>query len=225
MMKRTYVQWFFVGVLSIVIFVVLAQLAQTHRAMLQELTLQTGILGVLSYVGLLALAIVVAPISTAFLLPIAANSWGPFLAAVYSISGWTIGSLIAFLLARKFGLRWVGQFGPIQKIRSLEASLPKKNVFWYVVLLRLAFPVDVLSYALGLFSSMTFRAFFWSTVIGVTPFSFLFAYASVSTVWAQGAVALLGVVVFIGGSYYVYIHSKSDVRGVTERDALVHGEM
>jgi len=223
-MKYTYIKWILVGVFSIVAFVVIAQFAQTHHELLKTLITQAGIFGILSYIGLLVLAVVIAPISTAFLLPIAANSWGPFLAALYSISGWTIGSLIAFLLARRFGARWVRRFESIQKICSIEKTLTKRNVFWYVVLLRLAFPVDVLSYALGLFSSMTFSAFFWSTIIGITPFSFLFAYASVSNIWIQSAVGLLGVVVFVGGSYYVYIQSKTTTYKSTQRNVRVHNE-
>lgn len=37
-------------------------------------------------------------------------------------------------------------------------------------------PVDVLSYALGLFSNMSHSAFLLATLLGVTPFAFVFSY-------------------------------------------------
>jgi len=38
-------------------------------------------------------------------------------------------------------------------------------------LLRMVLPVDILSYALGLFSNISFIRYMLATIIGVTPFS------------------------------------------------------
>lgn len=38
-------------------------------------------------------------------------------------------------------------------------------------------PVDILSYAVGLFVPMSYSAYLAATVLGVTPFAFVFAYS------------------------------------------------
>ena len=59
-----------------------------------------GVVGYISYVALLVLAVVVMPITVMPLIPLAASVIGPFATAVLSIIGWTLGGVIAFLLAR-----------------------------------------------------------------------------------------------------------------------------
>jgi len=211
-LKNRYIQYTIIGIFTVLSFVGSAQLSQLNSGFLQSLTQQVGIAGILWYIGLLIASVVVSPVSTGFLLPVAANSWGPFLAAIFSIIGWGSGAIIAFVIARKYGERLVGHFGPVKKMRAVEAAIPRKNVFLYVVLLRVAFPVELLSYALGIFSSMKFWPYFFSTLIGITPFSFLFSYASVSNVWIQSAVALLWVMAFISGSYYVYVRTVAKAK-------------
>jgi uncharacterized membrane protein YdjX (TVP38/TMEM64 family) len=84
--------------------------------------------------------------------------------------------MIAFVLARRYGARLVGRIVPLQKIQKFEAKLSSRNQFWTVVLLRLTVPVDVLSYAIGLFSTMPAKSYLLATTIGVIPFAFIFAY-------------------------------------------------
>ena len=102
-----YLKYILGAILATVLFVVISQVSQEYSDTLQQFTQQAGVIGVLSYIVVMMLSIVVAPIGTGFLLPIAANSWGPLLAAFYSIVGWTIGSMIAFWLAKKYGTKLV----------------------------------------------------------------------------------------------------------------------
>jgi len=77
--------------------------------------------------------------------------------------------------------------------------MPHQNLFWSVVLLRMALPVDVLSYGIGLFSKMSFSTYFWATLIGVVPFSFIYAYVGSLPVWYQVAILGVGGAVFVSG--------------------------
>ncbi len=86
--------------LMVVIFVTLSRWSQSHAESIQTLTEQAGVLGVLSYIGIMALSIVFAPLGTGFLLPMATMSYGPFLAGSYSIIGWTLGSQVAFWFSK-----------------------------------------------------------------------------------------------------------------------------
>ena len=156
-------------------------------------------LGMTVYVLITVAAIVIAPISTLPLLPIASNLWGWVTAAILSIIGWTIGSLIAFALARKYGVSLISKFISIEKINKFERMVPKENFFWSVVFLRMAIPVDILSYALGLFSKIKTKSYFFVTLIGVTPFAFVFAYAGKMPFVYQILALLLAWVIILFG--------------------------
>lgn len=137
------------------------------------------------YVIVTTLAVVVAPVSTLPLIPIASVAWGWFIAGVLSILGWVLGSQIAFFLARRYGKPLVQKIVSLEKLERFEKRFPEKNVFWTVVLLRMVVPVDVLSYAVGLFSEMKSVTYFLATMLGVIPFAFIFAYTGTLSIGTQ----------------------------------------
>lgn len=154
------------------------------------------------YVLITSVAIVIAPVSTFPLMPIASHVWGWFVAGILSIAGWVIGSQIAFLLARRFGKSFVEKFFSLKKLHSFENYFTSKNLFWTVVLLRMMLPVDLLSYALGLFSKISTKSFFFSTLIGVTPFAFIFSYTGGLSTGLQ-IIALIEIAAFLGVIYII----------------------
>lgn len=155
--------------------------------------------GMLFYILITIIAIVIAPISTMPLLPIASNLWGVFSAAILSIIGWTVGAYIAFIIARTYGIPIVKQFIPIEKINKLEKMVPRENIFWSVVFLRMVIPVDILSYALGLFSKMKTKNYVLATLIGVSPFAFIFAYLGKLPFYYQILAILIAIIILIIG--------------------------
>ncbi len=207
-MKNSYIYYIVGTVLTVLGFVLLSEVSQQHNGFLEGFVHQAGLVGIFSYIGLLIVAVVIAPISTFFLVPVAANSWGPLLAAVYTVLGWTIGSMIAFYLARRYGLKWVGKMEKVKRMREIEVAIPRRHVFIFVTLLRSTIPVDILSYALGIFSTIGYRSFLFSTIIGITPFTLLLTYASTSTAQIQVAVICFGAVLFSVSSYYIYSKNK-----------------
>lgn len=137
------------------------------------------------YVLVTIFAIVVAPLSTVPLIPLASHLWGWPVAGMLSIVGWVIGAQVAFLLARRLGKPFIERIFSFKKIHAFENYFTNKNLFWTVVFLRMLLPVDILSYALGLFSKIKSVPFFFATLIGITPFAFIFAYAGTLPVWLQ----------------------------------------
>ncbi|MEM3074912.1 MAG: VTT domain-containing protein [Candidatus Pacearchaeota archaeon] len=135
-----------------------------------------GFYGMVIYLLLMILSIVLAPVSVVPLIPLASSLWGWKLAGILNIIGWTIGAVIAFLLARHYGVPLVSKFLPMKQIYSFEKLIPEEHIFWSVVFLRMVVPVDGLSYFLGLFSKMKLKSFTLATIIGITPFSFILAY-------------------------------------------------
>jgi len=63
----------------------------------------------------------------------------------------------------------------------------------------MAIPVDVLSYTLGLFTSISFSRYLLATFIGVIPFAFFFAYAAGFPTVLQVISAILAIEVLIIG--------------------------
>lgn len=199
-----YTKYIIGALLTVVLFVALSQWSQQHAALLQDLTSQAGFVGVLSYILIMAASIVFAPLGTAFLLPVAAMSYGPFLAAVYSIVGWTIGSVGAFFIARHFGFRKYKETEFMRRIQSYEASVPKLQFYGLIVLFRIALPVDGMSYALGFVSTISYPAFLVTTVLGITPLAFVFTFATTLSATIQIAVGVFATVLFLTASYVAY---------------------
>lgn len=180
-MKKVFTKDFLKAVSGAIILVLLFTLASVfadkYQVQMQAIVSDDSAFGMAAYVALTAVAVVVAPVSTLPLLPLASGIWGWVLAGVLSIIGWTIGGQIAFLFARRFGKPFLRRIISLEKLEKYEKRIPEENMFWTVLFLRMAVPVDVLSYALGLFSRMKSVPYFFATLIGVTPFAFVFAYA------------------------------------------------
>lgn len=157
--------------------------------------------GAAIYILLEVLSIVVVPIATIVLIPLAVEFFGPFLAAVYSIVGWAAGGALAFFIARHLGRPIVEKIFNIKEVDKYRKYISKDISFWTVVTLRLLLPVDILSYALGLFSLISFRRYMLATFIGIIPFAFIFTYTGQALImgeygWA-GVLALAGALLFI----------------------------
>lgn len=172
-------------------------MARHFNPALTELIKEDGGFGMLVYVLITIIAVVAAPISAFPLLPIATNLWGIRVATLLSVAGWTLGAMIAFLLARRFGAPLVSKLAPLEKWRRFEKHLPQRNLFWSVVYLRMILPVDVLSYLLGLFSTISWSHYFFATLLGVTPFAFIFSYAGTLEPRVQLALATIGFLLLI----------------------------
>jgi uncharacterized membrane protein YdjX (TVP38/TMEM64 family) len=184
--------------LIVVVFILTSVFVQQNLDLVREF-IDAGIISILIYIFVLIVATVVAPISAVPLIPVAVSVWGWFLAAIFNIIGWTLGSLIAFLLARKYGVPLVKKFVSLKRIERFEKYIPEKNVFWGIVFLRMAVPADILSYVLGLFSRIKFKTYALATLIGVSPFAFIFAYVGSLPFYLQLIALLIGLVFILIG--------------------------
>ena len=129
-----------------------------------------------AYVLILTVAVVCMPLTVMPLIPIAAGIMGPFMTAVLSIIGWTLGGAIAFLLSRHIGRPLLEHRINLRPMDSLMEKMPKQAHFWFIVLVRITLPVDLASYALGLVKNLSFYSYIAATAVGVSWFSFSFAY-------------------------------------------------
>ncbi len=155
------------------------------------------------YVLLLIISIVVAPVTMPLFL-VSGAIFGVQAAAVYNIIGWSIGAMIAFLIARYFNKSILSRFILLKKLKKYEQRIPQNMEFMSIILLRMVLPVDILSYALGLFSNISFIRYMLATIIGVTPFSIIFAYGSDALINGK-YVVFIAIILLVFLSFFVGI--------------------
>lgn len=153
--------------------------------------LNFGLWGMVIYVLATIVATVVAPLSTVPLIPLVTIIWGPFLTSILNIIAWGIGSIIAFIIARYFGRSIIKRFIDLSAISKYERALGEKHLFWNILFLRALIPVDILSYAIGIFTTIKFKYYVIATFIGITPFAFILSYAVEAPVYFQILVVIL----------------------------------
>ncbi len=180
------------------VFLFLSYIIQQNIELFESFV-TSNFIGIIVYILIEIASIVIAPITTLPLIVVASNLWGWFFAALLSIIGWSIGAWIAFILARKYGVKIIQKFISLEKINKIERKIPKEHLFWTVVLLRIATPTDVLSYALGIFTKMKTRDYIIATIIGITPLAFLFAYLGAIPILYQLMLFLTGGILIIIG--------------------------
>lgn len=166
----------------------------------------------LVFVAILVCGVVFAPATVMPVIPLGTAVFGPFLTGVLSVIGWTIGGTIAFLLARHLGRPLLGRWINLDKIDVFVDKFPPHLHFWWIVFLRHTVPVDILSYALGLSKAITFKTYFFATLLGVTYFSFAFAYIG-EAIFTGNTLLLIelglaSVAIFLLGWYLVSQHKN-----------------
>ena len=165
------------AVLIVALFIAVSYFAQQYKEELAAVVEIGGAWSMLLFtLFIAAFTVLIVPLELSLLIPLGAVLWGPVPTALMSIIGWTLGSAIAFGLARRYGRTLVRRLVGLERVEELTRRVPPAT-FSTVVLLRLCVPVDLLSYALGLTSSLSWRTYLLATAIGVTPFGFFFAYA------------------------------------------------
>lgn len=104
-----------------------------------------------------------------------AGMFGPFLGFWCNYIGISAGSIVAFFLARKFGVGLVQQLISLKKYESLAAWIQRRKSFTWILFLSILLPLapdDFLCYFSGL-TRMSARRFLWIIVLG-KPWCILF---------------------------------------------------
>ena len=191
------------GVVSLaaiaLLFVLAAYLFDRYEPDIEQIVGGNSLVGMTLYVLVFIVSIVFAPISAMPLIPIGTRLWGVGLSAVLSVVGWTIGAMIAFDIARRFGRPYVSKLISLDKIEKVEKYMPEEHIFWTIFFFRAVTPVDGLSYALGLLTRVHPRVFFWATLLGLIPFCLAVSYlGSLPPVYLAAGLILAGVFCALG---------------------------
>lgn len=160
----------------IIIFVLTSYFFRDYEPDIERIVETKSLLGMVVFVLVFILSIVFAPISAMPLIPIGTRLWGIAICTALSVTGWTIGAMIAFNIARKFGRPYIAKFISLDKIDEVESYIPDQNIFWTIFFFRAVTPIDGLSYGLGLLTKVETKVFFWATLLGLIPFCFIISY-------------------------------------------------
>ncbi len=198
-----------IGVLLLIVVIILSvtgivQIPESVYTLVGEHTYMGGVI----LAALMFGATVVAPITLLPAIPMIAPVLGPFITAIACWFGWTMGALFAFWIARHGGRPLIAKLVSLQKLERFENRIPKDAHFGIVFALRLVFPVDLLSYGLGLFSTVSMRTYGLASALGILWFSFAFSYLGYAS-FTQNTVlfASYGVasfIIFFSALWYVW---------------------
>lgn len=111
-----------------------------------------GFAGILGFMGMEILQILTTIVPAGPFEMAAGCVFGPLRGTLISTVAMTIGSMIAFFLARKFGMRYVGLFVGPAKLHSFDLLEAGKKEKWIIFLCYLipGLPKDLMTYAVGM---------------------------------------------------------------------------
>jgi len=141
-----------------------AQEPEQFRAWVDE----QGVMAPIAFLGMLVLQIVVAVIPGEPLEIAAGYAFGAVEGTLLCLIGALVGRVAVFLLVRRFGVRAVEVFFPLEKVQSLRfLQNEKKLTFWVFFLFFLpGTPKDVLCYIVGL-TKLPLRS--WIIISTIAP--------------------------------------------------------
>lgn len=199
-----------VGVCVVALFAAAMLLAREFAEPIEGVLRTYPRWGILIFVATSVLAVLAPMLSNLPLVPLAVLAWGSAWTALMLLAGWVLGAAISFGLgrhARPFILR---HFPSVNRHANVDRLIHPRHRVGSLILLRMTFPVDVLSYALGLFSrTTTLTENALSTAIGGAPFALLFALFPALPATAQLAVFIASAVVFAG--YMLWVLRRTSV--------------
>ena len=152
----------------------------------------------------LAFAMVVAPIPNPPFMIAAGIAWGTFLGVVYAVIGQLLGSMIIFVLSRRFGRRFIPRLvgaEAAERIDKLALQMGPQLVFWWRMM-----PVsfDFAAYAAGL-TTMSFRKFVLLVGLGsIVPTTVVVSFGnSFGKSWE--AIAVTGALIVVAVSVCAFM--------------------
>jgi uncharacterized membrane protein YdjX (TVP38/TMEM64 family) len=195
------------GLLVIALFVAAMWLARSYSVAAQELLTAHPRLGIAIFVATSAWAVLMPAMTNLPLLPFAVLAWGPWASAALLLGGWMLGASLSFALGR-YASAWVmRRFPSAARYADIDRLIHPRHRMLSLVMLRMTFPVDVLSYALGLFSRRTtLGECLLSTTLGAAPFALLFAHLPTLSATVQLLTFAASVLAFALYAWWILHH-------------------
>lgn len=142
----------------------------SDRESFQSFVSSFGFFGPLVVIGSIVLEVVIAPIP-GFIPAISAGFiFGPILGSVYTYIGNILGTLIVFLVARRYGKPLIARFIKGERLEKYCKTIAKHENYLLVFYFLPILPIDVITAAFGL-SHIRKKKFFIVSSIGFVLYS------------------------------------------------------
>ena len=126
--------------------------------------------GAVVFVLLSALSAMVVFFSTAVIVPIAVEAFGPITTFLLLWLGWILGGVTAYAIGRLLGRRVARWFVDARQLRDYERRAKRLVTFGRVLMFQLAIPSEIPGYVLGL-AGCRLRTFLPAVALGELPFA------------------------------------------------------
>lgn len=192
------------GFAVLLLFAIGVWLARHYAVPVRDALTTHSTLGLALFFVSSVVAVLLPMLSNLPLLPLAVLAWGPWGTAAVLLLGWVGGAALSFSLGRHAQPFILRHFPGVQRHAQIDRLIHPRHRMGSLILLRMTFPVDVLSYALGLFSQRTTLVEnLVSTLLGATPFALVFAFFPTLSGPAQLAVFFTSVALFAPYAWWV----------------------
>ena len=163
---------------SITLFILVSYFLKNNLDLLKGIVFDQGkILGMFYYVFLSIALVMVSLASSIPLMPVASLAWGWVLSGILTSIAWIVGTQILFEAARKIGKPLFGRIISRNHLnKKIQTILLKKNFYFEIILLRMFFYDDILSYILGIFTNLKRSQILYINIAGAIPPAFVLAY-------------------------------------------------
>mgnify|MGYP006969384781 FL=1 len=182
----------------VLMFVVAALVARRAGPWLEAEGASHAVLGMALFFVTSIIAVLAPMLTNLPLVPFMALAYGWEWTAALLLAGWIAGATLSFTLGRHARDTILRRFPSVQRHADIDRLIDPRHRLMSLVLLRMTFPVDVLSYALGMFSrraSALDNAL--STTLGAAPFAVFFSLVPVMPSHAQGGMLVGSTLLFV----------------------------
>lgn len=137
----------------------------SNREAFQEYISGFGFWAPMVIILIIILEVIVAPIPGFVPITVAGFIFGPIEGSVYAYIGNVAGSIIAFLIARKFGKYLVEKLVTKKRVEKYGKMISRHQYIMFAMYFLPIFPVDIISFAFGL-SDIKIKKFVLLVAIG-----------------------------------------------------------
>ena len=208
-------------VLTVLGIIVLGKIQkELDENVVRSVTSRYPIVSALVMISVCAVQVIVAFVPGEVVEIAAGYAFGPWWGALICIVGSTLGSVIAILLARRFGRKLVESFYSREKLDSLPiiSNSKKRNVFVVILFLIPGTPKDLITYVIGL-TEMSIPLYLLLTTMCRFP-SVITSTLSGGAIGNQNfknALLFLGITALISGIGYL-VYRKIQKSGKQSKD-------
>ncbi len=191
--------------LVIGLFILASYFTKTYTSQLSNFIEKYYLIGMFVYISLGVIDAVGVPITNVPLIPVVVGIYGFYLGVLLTSAGWFLGSLLAFFIARKYGVSFIKKIISVNKIESIKKYIPKKKFFASLIVSRLLLPNELINYGYGIFTDVEFKTFAIASLIGIILTSIALAYIDTLSLIYEVLAIILGIFLF---AVFIYFYSK-----------------